>query len=518
MTESAYLKCSVGPVLAKAVAETVLAQPSNPQEYIALYLLHVLQEEQNAAIAATRQAKVEALRQAWAGRRALREKRAADTIQRFFRQCQAVLRARRAEEEELWNKYEEAEAEADDLLGDVAGEKDHSGDALPDAADVDDAAAAVEDARVEFYKAHRFMLYIRKALLGMLKKELVDRREEVRMEQDKMHDALEVATEEAQKKDEAEAIAAATKGTLPSSDAMEKLVRQVTLRQHEKISAPMILFRVLRCWCYFLFDSTPKQVSTPADVAALLKPFKLMQLLRAFNPVGSYQRSRPLRLEDNLQNANDMNSGDDMQDGDVPIPQPKPRQARRVGRVLRVLLHDGEYICGVNPADHIDAEGSGADEEHEALEAAAAAADRAANITSRVEETAKKHSVILYALLRLLRTASAYRDARDKWLQLLTQAGREVPAAVELPEEDVNDPNDEEALRDEDDEVDEAAVRRLLLQIGVDTDEALAKLWIEADSVERAKWEGIAAARLEEEGQEEGSGGDGEGSDGDEGN
>nr|CCC90586.1 conserved hypothetical protein [Trypanosoma congolense IL3000] len=499
MTESAYLKCSVGPVLAKAVAETILAQPSNPQEYIALYLLHVLQEEQNAAMAATRQTKVEAMRQAWAKKRALREKRAADIIQRFFRQCLVKLRTRQAEEEELWEQYESAEAEAENFLSEI-GTKEVSGEISPEAAALDEEVAALDEARAEFYKAHRFMLYIRKAFLGMLKKELVERREKVRIEQDKVHDMLDGATEELWQRDEDEAAAAATKGALPSSVETVPLARQVPVPQHKKISVSMILFRVLRCWCYFLFDSTPKQVSTPASVAALLKPFKLMQLLRSFNPVASYQRSRPLRIENNPSNNNNENTDEPLAD-EAPINQPTPRQARRVSRVLRVLMHDGEYIKGVNPADHIDADNPETEEEREALDAAAAAADHAADVMRRVEETAKKHSVILYALLRLLRTASAYRDARDKWVEALVQAQRDVPADVELPGDEANDPNDEEALQNEDGELDDAAVRRLLLQVGVDTDEALAKLWIEADDAERRKWEAIAASRLEGEGE-----------------
>ncbi|KAG8341292.1 hypothetical protein TRVL_07882 [Trypanosoma vivax] len=514
MTESAYLKASVGPVLAKALAETVLAQPSNPQEYFALYLLHVLQEEERASAAAARMVKAEMQRQAWATERSLREKRAADTIQRFVRQWQTNLHARRAAEEELWKKYEDAVGEAEDLLEelhatekeedkDVEKEEKEGDEANADAIRLEDAAFAVEEARAEFYKAQRFMLRIRKAFIGDLKHELVNRRKQVRMEQDKVHDMLDAASEDAREKEEAEVIALATRGALPNSAATAPLVRQVAQPRHDRISSPMILFRVLRCWCYFLFDSTPKQVSTPTSVAALVKPFTFMQLLRSFNPVASYRRSEPLRLEQK-RGGNAEGGADDMQYEDEPIEQPKPRQARRVSRILRVLMHDNEYLSSVNVADYIDADNPETEEEREALEASSEAAGRAEKISASVEETARKHSVMLYALLRMLRTASAYRDARDLWVQLLVEGGHEVPAGEELPEDGDNDPNDEEALRDADGEVDDAAVRRLLLQIGVDTDEALAKLWAESDEAETAKWKAVAAARSVEEMEGEG--------------
>ncbi|KEG06842.1 hypothetical protein DQ04_11971010, partial [Trypanosoma grayi] len=227
MTESAYLKHSVGPVLAKAVAETVLAQPSNPQEYLALYLLHVLQEEERAAATAARKQKVEEQRQTWARERALREKRAADTIQRFFRQCKSSLDARRAEETALWNKYEDAVAEVEELLDSDEAAAAASGGRAEDAAPprrggggggeeeeedegaLEDAAEACAEARGEFYKAQRFMLYTRKALIGALKTQLLEQRERVRVEQDLMHGILNATTEEMQEREEAEGAAAA---------------------------------------------------------------------------------------------------------------------------------------------------------------------------------------------------------------------------------------------------------------------------------------------------------------------
>ncbi|RNF26835.1 uncharacterized protein Tco025E_00917 [Trypanosoma conorhini] len=518
MTESAYLKSSVGPVLAKAVAETVLAQPSNPQEYLALYLLHVLQEEERRDAAAALKAKAEVHRQAWASERALREKRAADTIQRFYRQCKHSIQLRRETEETLWSKYQEAEEEAEQLLDEqeAAAAAGKVGSAASDMEDTDgaaaagrgdggageegsveEAAAAVEETRRDFYKAQRFMLHIRKALIGTLKKELVDQREQVRVEQDRMYDLLDRAEAEIKEREEAEYVAAATAGALPSSAAAAELAKKSAVPRHERIPASMIMYRVLRCWCYMLFDSTPKQTDTPAKVAALVKPFTFMQLLRAFNPVATYQRNRPLRLENVGKQEEEEGAADDLlqEGGGDPLQQPKPRQARRVGRVLRVLMHDGEYVSAVNPADYIDVEEEGANEE-------SAEAARGAELAALVEAAAKKHSVMLYALLRLVRTASAYRDARDHWVALLQQNGHDAPPGEEMPEDDEADPNNEEGLRDDDGEVDEAAVRRLLLTIGTDTDEAIAKLWVNRDEVERKKWQAMAAARHSEEEEE----------------
>ncbi|KEG06171.1 hypothetical protein DQ04_15521000 [Trypanosoma grayi] len=72
-----------------------------------------------------------------------------------------------------------------------------------------------------------------------------------------------------------------------------------------------------------------------------------------------------------------------------------------------------------------------------------------------------------------------------------------------MPEDEEMDANNEEALRDDDGEVDEAAVRQLLLRIGVDTDEALAKIWEQKDEALRNKWRAIAAARRRAEEEEE---------------
>ncbi|EKF27313.1 hypothetical protein MOQ_008965 [Trypanosoma cruzi marinkellei] len=530
MTESAYLKSSVGPVLAKAVAETVLAQPSNPQEYLALYLLHVLQEEERRGAAAERKKKAEVQRQMWASERALREKRAADTIQRFYRQCKRNLQLRREEEEALWSKYEEAEGEAEELLDEeetaaAAGKSVDDADKM-DGKDgaaaaggvdgnneeemIEDAASAMEEARREFYKAQRFMLHIRKALIGALKKELTDQREQIRVEQDRMYDVLDLAEVERREREEAEFVAAVTAGAIPSSAAITELVKKSTIPRHERISTSMILYRVLRCWCYFFFDSTPKQTDTPAKVAALVKPFTFMQLLRAFNPVASYQRNRPLRI--GLEGKHEEGEGDaddTLQDGgEEPLPQPKPRQARRVSRVLRVLMHDGEYVCAVNPADYLD--------EEEGVEKNSTASERGAALATLVETAAKKHGVMLYALLRMLRTASAYRDARDHWISLLQQNGQDVPPNEEMPEDDDADSKNEEGLRDDDGEVDEAAVRRLLLVIGTDTDEALAKLWADQDEMQRKKWQAMAAARRSEEEEEVATNDEGEEDTGDE--
>ncbi|ORC86489.1 uncharacterized protein TM35_000282050 [Trypanosoma theileri] len=594
--ESAYLKNSVGPVLAKAVAETVLAQPSNPQEYLALYLLHVLQEEERTTAAATLKQKVEQQRQLWAKERALREKRAVDTIQRFFSKCKDALRARHAQETALWTKYETAVAEAEELLEEedthadkgytTAGDQPHKvqgntagGEEEDDGAALEEAAVAAEEARAEFYKAQRFMLHLRKAFIGTLKTELVDRREQVRVEQDRIHDILDLTTAEAREKEDAEFTkttlthtTAMGVNTLPSSAVTAALVKQITVPRHERIAVSMILYRVLRCWCYFFFDSTPKETDTPAKVAALVKPFTFMQLLRSFNPVATYRRGRPLRLEHIIHHRDDeddqggVDDEDPMREGDSdPLPQPKPRQARRVNRVLRVLMHDAEYITAVNPADFMDVDefddddGGVADrgsatnssnqvhesDNHSAdhanlnnnnnnnnntaggLRAAVAeavdAAARGAAIAERVESTARKHSVVLYALLRMLRTASAYRDARDRWLTLLQRGGHDVPAiAGEVPEDDDMDPHNDEAPRDEDeyDEndhnrnnmdfnnvVEDEALRRLLLVIGVDEDEALAKLWGATDAARRVRWEAFAAAAARRAAEEEESGG-----------
>jgi hypothetical protein len=396
--DSAYLKNHVGAVLAKGIAETVTAQPANPQEYLALFLLHQLQEEERRVDAATRRKRANELREEWSQQNALREKAAVDVIQRGFHRFQSRLKAKKAAEAELRTRYAEAEAEAEDLLDQEAALKNTSND-HDDEVDEKDAAAAklaaqeaaLAEARAEFFKSQRFLLHLSKTSLGQLRQSLTEMAERVRMAQDVTLGAynraaaqesalVEVASHNSNNSltDRAAAphgqpLPSAASGPAPalSPAAAELAARLEDHRDHRFISVPYVNFLVLRCLCYLLLNATPKSTSTPGKVAALVKPTVMVQQLRAFNPVAGYDRSIPLRLETVVPGlaAALAGSGDDA-DGDnntaaagvteeegangvsVPFRQPPTRQVRRSARVLRLCWLDGEYQCEVNPEEY----------------------------------------------------------------------------------------------------------------------------------------------------------------------
>lgn len=85
MTECAYLKDELGPVLAKGLAAVAAARPEDPTEYLALWLLHYLQKKERKVVEVEATNKLESEREQWAVGRALREKSATTTIQREWR-------------------------------------------------------------------------------------------------------------------------------------------------------------------------------------------------------------------------------------------------------------------------------------------------------------------------------------------------------------------------------------------------------------------------------------------------
>ena len=85
MTESAYLKDELGPILAKGLAAVSVARPSDPVEYLGLWLLHHLQQKERKAQEAEAARQLEAEREAWAKGRAAREKVATAIIQREWK-------------------------------------------------------------------------------------------------------------------------------------------------------------------------------------------------------------------------------------------------------------------------------------------------------------------------------------------------------------------------------------------------------------------------------------------------
>lgn len=57
---------------------------------------------------------------------------------------------------------------------------------------------------------------------------------------------------------------------------------------------------MLRCLCYLLLDATPKATRTAEKVGQLIKPAVMVKLLRAFNPVAMYDKSKCISIYDLL--------------------------------------------------------------------------------------------------------------------------------------------------------------------------------------------------------------------------
>lgn len=85
MSESSYLKEDLGPVLAKGLAAVAIARPSNPADYLALWLLHHLQQRERKVSEVAQLKQLEQERELWAKGRAQREKIATTIIQREWR-------------------------------------------------------------------------------------------------------------------------------------------------------------------------------------------------------------------------------------------------------------------------------------------------------------------------------------------------------------------------------------------------------------------------------------------------
>ncbi|CCW60243.1 unnamed protein product [Phytomonas sp. EM1] len=502
--ESAYLKCHVGPILAKAIADTVVAQPSNPQEYLALYLIHYLNVQEHRTAEDNHLRKAIEIREECAKIRIQKEKAAAETIRRGILHFKERLQKKKEQEKALMEIYEEATAEAEELLEqeDSHHEEpegaDRDGGATGDAADGENPEERItrpqferrkerlDEARNDFYIAQRFMLYLQKTHIGQLKTTLLDSAERVRVAQAELE-----ALKEIEQQSEEEALRD-TK-PLPSAQgiigngrmsaiATELTARLRVQRVHKRITVIHVLYRVFRCLCYLLFNSTPRATDTPAKVAALIKPAVVVQLLRAFNPVAAYDMNQPLKLE----RISSKLKGEDEEEADgavdvFPIPQPKTRQLRRVRRIMRSCLCDAEYICDADPADYFDDDTLGEDEllrdEVARYETAKA---RRKEIEETVEsQTKERGGIVLYALLRFIRAAADYRAARDAWIATLHELSLPIPETEEMPEDDDEDAmrqDDEEPLND-DGEVDYEEINRVQARIGIDEDEALVRIW-----------------------------------------
>lgn len=603
--ESAYLKNHIGAILAKGIAETVVAQPANPQEYLALYLLHQLQEQERISVAAHYTNKIAAVEKEWATDVASRERAAGVTISRAIAAFRAKVARRKAAEERLQRKYNDAVGEAEELLeqeegiredhtngsgGDVDYEAGLAGESRTQYETLQEQEEKFLEARGSFYKAQRFILNLQKGDLGALKIALGEHKDRIRAAKAALESIADNTAADEREAAELDWRLSAPSGGGTNADQVQSLsaaaaeLARVAAghRSHDRVSAHHVLYRVLRCLCYLCLDATPAATDSAVKVAALIKPTVLAAALRGFNPVAGYDRAVPLRLERNLpggggdggdeedeegggggSNHNDGRADDDAGGRSYPMPQPKPRQARRAARVMRSVLADGEYLALLSPADFFDEEyieerlaeeaeaavsgggGGGTSGSHNnisgsaeslqsELDASAAAAAKAKSIRATVEgQTKQRGGVALWALLRFFAAAVSFRESRDAVVATRRELGLDVsssgdgddgPARVstvtalleEPPEEEEEDPLNDEAVFDEDGNPDAAEVRRLQEKIGVDEDERLVKMWEARDQRRRKELQGRAEAfRKSEEDEEDEEGGGHDDDDGD---
>jgi hypothetical protein len=109
MSESAYLKEDLGPVLAKGLAAVAMARPSNPADYLAMWLLHHLQQRERKVTEVQNLKQLEAEREVWAKGRAQREKIATTIIQREWRAHTTAVEDQRQKEAALRDIFSQIE-------------------------------------------------------------------------------------------------------------------------------------------------------------------------------------------------------------------------------------------------------------------------------------------------------------------------------------------------------------------------------------------------------------------------
>eukprot|EP01007_Sphenomonas_quadrangularis_P002690 NODE_445_length_1476_cov_162.171689_g328_i0.p1 GENE.NODE_445_length_1476_cov_162.171689_g328_i0~~NODE_445_length_1476_cov_162.171689_g328_i0.p1 ORF type:complete len:346 (-),score=82.18 NODE_445_length_1476_cov_162.171689_g328_i0:377-1414(-) len=108
--DTAYLQESVGKVLATAIAATIEAQPADPVEHLALWLLHYLDRQQAEKAKLEQLHKLEQEREKWNFEYATKSAIAATTVQLAWRQHVRFAREKAAREQRLARRIEEHEA------------------------------------------------------------------------------------------------------------------------------------------------------------------------------------------------------------------------------------------------------------------------------------------------------------------------------------------------------------------------------------------------------------------------
>ncbi|KAJ9457631.1 hypothetical protein DIPPA_17788 [Diplonema papillatum] len=104
--DTSYLKDDLGPVLAKGIAETVVAAPQDPIEFLGLWLQHHLDEKEAEAKQLEQDELLKPLREEWNKAQAQKEKAATEVIQREWKSHVDNVTARGERETELRTRLE----------------------------------------------------------------------------------------------------------------------------------------------------------------------------------------------------------------------------------------------------------------------------------------------------------------------------------------------------------------------------------------------------------------------------
>jgi len=169
--ESAYLKEAVGPVLSKGLAAVAMAQPQDPVEYLALFMLHHMQKAELVKQQAQAARVLEAQREEWAVTRSRREHEASEVIQRQWKSHLRMIDEAKFRDEDLKNIFADIEEGEGGSRNASPEDDDEGGGAVGGGADDGGDPVEVErnSAYENFKRSRLFVRALDKRILGSMK-------------------------------------------------------------------------------------------------------------------------------------------------------------------------------------------------------------------------------------------------------------------------------------------------------------------------------------------------------------
>jgi hypothetical protein len=168
--ETAYLKEAVGAVVAKGLASVSMAQPQDPVEYLAFFMLHHIQKAELAKQHSQAARILEQQREEWAIARSRREQEASEVIQRQWKAHLKLVEDARERDEELKNIFADIEDGELGSRGASPDDEDGEGGAGNDNGDASDAVEAERNNAFSTFKRTRlFIRALDKKILGAMK-------------------------------------------------------------------------------------------------------------------------------------------------------------------------------------------------------------------------------------------------------------------------------------------------------------------------------------------------------------